>query len=116
MIPVRDAGGKGDHAVGVHLARRAKGRTGAYTVLRRARREGAMGEFSPWHWLLVLLIALLLFGPRKLPEIGKGLGSAIRGFKEALRGDEPPPGPGATEQKSSEAAKPPLAEGGPQKS
>lgn len=44
-----------------------------------------MGEFSPWHWLLVAGIALLLFGPKKLPELGKGLAEGIRGFKEGLK-------------------------------
>ena len=48
-----------------------------------------MGEFSPWHWLLVALIALLLFGPRKLPELGKSLAEGIRGFKDGLK-DNPP--------------------------
>ncbi len=46
------------------------------------------GAFSPWHWLLVLIIALVLFGPNRLPELGKGLGSAIRGFREALHEGE----------------------------
>ncbi len=45
--------------------------------------EGAM---SPWHWLIVLVIVLLIFGPKKLPEVGKGLGTAIRGFREGLKG------------------------------
>ncbi|MGD1149114.1 MAG: twin-arginine translocase TatA/TatE family subunit [Thermoanaerobaculaceae bacterium] len=44
------------------------------------------GAFSPWHWLVVLVIVLLIFGPKKLPEVGKGLGTAIRGFKEGLKG------------------------------
>jgi sec-independent protein translocase protein TatA len=44
-----------------------------------------MGEFSPWHWLLVIGIALLLFGPKKLPELGKGLAEGIRSFKDALK-------------------------------
>jgi sec-independent protein translocase protein TatA len=48
-----------------------------------------VGEFSPWHWLLVALIALLLFGPRKLPELGKSLAEGIRGFKDGLK-DNPP--------------------------
>ncbi len=48
-----------------------------------------MGEFSPWHWLLVAIIALLLFGPRKLPELGKSLAEGIRGFKDGLK-DNPP--------------------------
>ncbi len=64
------------------------------------------GAFSPMHWLVVLAIALFVFGPKKLPELGSGLGSAIRGFKEGLNGSgdgqrkEPvaenaPKGPGA---------------------
>ena len=48
-----------------------------------------MGELSPWHWLLVIFIALLLFGPKKLPELGKSLAEGIRGFKEGLK-DNPP--------------------------
>ncbi len=42
------------------------------------------GLLQPMHLLLILIIALVVFGPRKLPEIGKGLGEAIRGFKKAL--------------------------------
>ncbi len=46
-----------------------------------------MGELlTPTHLLLVLVVALLLFGPRKLPELGKGLGEGIRGFKEGIKG------------------------------
>jgi sec-independent protein translocase protein TatA len=44
------------------------------------------GLFQPTHLILILGIALLVFGPRKLPELGKGLGKGIRGFKDALRG------------------------------
>ncbi|HEY1676386.1 MAG TPA: twin-arginine translocase TatA/TatE family subunit [Candidatus Sulfotelmatobacter sp.] len=55
-----------------------------------------MGEFSPWHWLLVALIALLLFGPRKLPELGKSLAEGIRGFKDGLK--ENPPAQSSNEQ------------------
>ncbi len=47
------------------------------------------GLFQPMHLLVILFIALLIFGPRKLPELGKGLGEAIRGFKDALGGKEP---------------------------
>jgi sec-independent protein translocase protein TatA len=43
--------------------------------------------FTPTHLLLVLGIALLVFGPRKLPELGKGLGEGLRGFKQAIKGD-----------------------------
>jgi sec-independent protein translocase protein TatA len=44
------------------------------------------GLFQPTHLILILAIALLVFGPKKLPELGQGLGKGIRGFKDALRG------------------------------
>ena len=43
-----------------------------------------MGEFSIWHWLLVIFIALILFAPSKLAGLGKGLAEGIRSFKTAL--------------------------------
>jgi sec-independent protein translocase protein TatA len=43
---------------------------------------------SPTHLLLVLAVALIVLGPKRLPEAGRGLGSAIRGFKESLSTDE----------------------------
>lgn len=43
-------------------------------------------EFQPWHILVVLIVALLLFGGRKLPELGKGLGEGFKGFKDGLKG------------------------------
>ncbi len=46
------------------------------------------GLFQPMHLLVILGIAVLVFGPKKLPELGKGLGEGIRGFKAALK-DEP---------------------------
>jgi sec-independent protein translocase protein TatA len=45
--------------------------------------------FQPTHLILVLAIALLVVGPRNLPQIGAGLGQAIRGFKDALAESEP---------------------------
>jgi len=49
-----------------------------------------MELFAPGHLLVVLAIAILVFGPKKLPELGKGLGEAIRGFKNSVSGaDEP---------------------------
>jgi sec-independent protein translocase protein TatA len=49
--------------------------------------EGFMfeGLFQPMHLLVIFGIALLVFGPRKLPELGKGLGDGIRGFRAAMR-------------------------------
>jgi len=44
-----------------------------------------MGEFAPMHWLVVLVVVLLVFGPKRLPEIGKALGETIRAFKKSLK-------------------------------
>lgn len=44
-----------------------------------------MGEFAPLHWLVVLIVVMILFGPKRLPEIGKSLGEAIREFKKSLK-------------------------------
>ena len=43
------------------------------------------GLFQPTHLLLILGIALLVFGPKKLPELGRGLGDGIRGFRSAMK-------------------------------
>lgn len=47
-----------------------------------------MGEFSLWHWLLVIAIALLLFGTSKFSAVGKGIGEGIRNFKAAMKEPE----------------------------
>jgi sec-independent protein translocase protein TatA len=44
------------------------------------------GLLQPTHLVFIMGIVLLIFGPRKLPELGQGLGKGIRGFQEALRG------------------------------
>lgn len=49
------------------------------------------GLFQPMHMLVVFGIALLVFGPKKLPELGKGIGEGIRGFKSAMKDPEPTP-------------------------
>jgi sec-independent protein translocase protein TatA len=63
---------------------------------------------QPTHLLLILFIVLIIFGPKKLPEIGKSLGQAIRGFKESMNNateemskpeDETPTGAAATQKK-----------------
>lgn len=43
-----------------------------------------MGEFSITHWLVIAVIAIIFFGPKKLPQLGSSLGEAIRGFKKAM--------------------------------
>jgi sec-independent protein translocase protein TatA len=52
-----------------------------------------MGEFSPFHWLIVLAIVVLLFGGKKIPEVMKGLGEGIRSFKEGMHGGGQGPTP-----------------------
>ncbi len=49
------------------------------------------GLFQPTHLLVIFGIALLVFGPKKLPELGKGIGEGIRGFKSAMREHEEAP-------------------------
>ena len=50
-----------------------------------------MGSFSIWHWLIVLLIVMLIFGTKKLRNMGADLGGAVRGFKDGMReGGEKP--------------------------
>ena len=44
-----------------------------------------MGSFSIWHWLIVLVIVMLVFGTKKLRNIGADLGGAVRGFKDGMR-------------------------------
>ena len=50
-----------------------------------------MGSFSIWHWLIVLVIVMLVFGTKKLRNMGADLGGAVRGFKDGMRegGDKP---------------------------
>jgi sec-independent protein translocase protein TatA len=47
-----------------------------------------MGSFSIWHWLIVLLVVVLIFGTKKLRNLGTDLGSAVKGFKEGMRSEE----------------------------
>jgi len=66
-----------------------------------------MGSFSIWHWLIVLVVIILVFGTSKLRNMGKDLGGAIKGFKEGIKegsdevadnaaGDKPKQVPGQT--------------------
>jgi sec-independent protein translocase protein TatA len=47
-----------------------------------------MGGLSLWHWLIVLVIVVLVFGTKRLKNVGHDLGEAVRGFKKGLNGDE----------------------------
>lgn len=50
-----------------------------------------MGSFSIWHWLIVLVIVLVLFGTKKLRNVGGDLGGALKSFKDAVREEEKTP-------------------------
>ena len=70
-----------------------------------------MGSFSIWHWLVVLLIVVLVFGTKKLKNIGTDLGSAVKGFKDGMKSgsesvDEapaPPPQQVTQQQRAADA-------------
>jgi sec-independent protein translocase protein TatA len=68
------------------------------------------GLFQPMHLLVIFAIALLVFGPKKLPELGKGLGESIRGFKQALGGTDAPatPPPAEPAPPANEKPRPPA--------
>ena len=59
-----------------------------------------MGGLSIWHWLIVLLVVVLIFGTKKLRNIGQDLGGAVKGFKEGMKSPEgePPPPAEASQQ------------------
>jgi len=57
-----------------------------------------MGSFSIWHWLVVLVIVLLVFGTKKLRNIGTDLGGAVKGFKDGMKGEGESEGAKKTEQ------------------
>jgi TatA/E family protein of Tat protein translocase len=62
--------------------------------------------FAPQDMMLVLVVALLIFGPKRLPELGEGLGKGIRGFKDAVNGDPEPKALPAEKQPEPQAAIP----------
>ena len=49
-----------------------------------------MGSFSIWHWLIVLVIVMLVFGTKKLRNIGQDLGGAVKGFKDGMKASDEP--------------------------
>jgi len=50
-----------------------------------------MGTFSIWHWLIVLVVVMLVFGTKKISTIGSDLGKAVKGFKEGMKDEEEKP-------------------------
>lgn len=59
-----------------------------------------MGSFSIWHWMIVLVIVALIFGTKKLRNIGSDLGVAVKGFKEGMKDGAAEPEPAQVTQKS----------------
>ena len=60
-----------------------------------------MGSLSIWHWMIVLLVVVLIFGTKKLRNIGQDLGGAVKGFKEGMKApeaDQPAPGSASPSQ------------------
>jgi sec-independent protein translocase protein TatA len=59
-----------------------------------------MGDFlQPWHLIVLAVVAFLLFGAKRLPELGKGLGEGLKGFKEGIKGvTDPSPAPPVQQQ------------------
>jgi len=50
-----------------------------------------MGSMSIWHWLIVLLVVIMIFGTKKLRNMGSDLGGAVKGFKEGMKSEEDAP-------------------------
>jgi sec-independent protein translocase protein TatA len=65
---------------------------------------------QPWHLLVIAVVAFLLFGARRLPELGKGLGEGLKGFKEGLKGINDP-APSTTAQQNTTPAPAPPQDG-----
>ena len=62
-----------------------------------------MGSFSIWHWLIVLLVVVVIFGTKKLRNIGSDLGGAVKGFKDGMKSGGESPEPEAPAQQVSNA-------------
>ncbi|HUB29975.1 MAG TPA: twin-arginine translocase TatA/TatE family subunit [Terracidiphilus sp.] len=68
-----------------------------------------MGDLlQPWHLIVLAVVAFLLFGAKRLPELGKGLGEGLKGFKEGLKGISEPSAPPSNAQQSAPTPPPPT--------
>jgi sec-independent protein translocase protein TatA len=61
-----------------------------------------MGGLSIWHWLIVLLVVVLIFGTKKLRNMGQDLGGAVKGFKEGMKDDAAPASDATSTQSSAQ--------------
>jgi len=71
-----------------------------------------MGDLlQPWHLIVLAVVAFLLFGAKRLPELGKGLGEGLKGFREGIRGiTDPAPTAQPTQQQAAVQPPPPPAQ------
>ena len=76
-----------------------------------------MGDLlQPTHLIVLAIVAFLLFGAKRLPELGKGLGEGLRGFKEGIKGITDPPPPAQNTQQAAAPAPPPASPAEPKQS
>ncbi len=67
-----------------------------------------MGDLlQPWHLIVLAIVAFLLFGAKRLPELGKGLGEGLKGFREGIKGISDPAPPAQTTQQATVQPPPP---------
>lgn len=64
-----------------------------------------MGSFSVWHWVIVLVIVMLVFGTKKISNMGSDLGKAVKGFKDGVKGEDDKANAEAEQQKQQLADK-----------
>jgi sec-independent protein translocase protein TatA len=69
-----------------------------------------MGSFSIWHWLIVLLIVVLVFGTKKLKNMGQDLGGAVKGFKDGMKDGSAPEQPAPPQSQVAASQQPPAAD------
>ena len=65
-----------------------------------------MGSLSIWHWLIVLVVVVLIFGTKKLKNLGKDLGEGIQGFKDGMKGPDDKPGQIGSERRDGTSVDP----------
>jgi len=81
--------------------------------VRRAE-DKIMGDlFQPTHLLIIAIVLLVLFGGKKLPELGKGLGEGLKGFREGLKGTTESAPPAPPTQQNAAPPPPPTTQNGP---
>ncbi len=62
-----------------------------------------MGSMSIWHWVIVLVVVVLIFGTKRLKNVGKDVGEAVKGFKQGMDHNDRPPGQLGDESRRDEA-------------